>query len=264
MKLLVAIPSKARSSTIFRDTLRWVPRLGYDVRVFVEPQEIEEYREAATLANHDNRTAINDQHFVDIKENNKGLGYAKEFIKQYATENGYDLVFKMDDDVRRWRWRGRNKPDDLMVIDFATMVGKCRVTFGKYPDVAAIGFPYGQELYPDSNKEWSAINARLQSCYIIRTEYLIGGYASFEDFAQYIYIRTLNKNTLRYGLAGMDNNDTGKQAGGMQLFDREQLVEVEMQGLRSMYPALQFKPVKGKRWTIEPVMTGAFFGVKNL
>lgn len=212
MKILIAIPSKGRVDTIFKRTLRWVVRTGFDVRVFVEPQEIELYREAARDANYQNRTTINDQNFVDIGNTGGGLSFVKGFIKQYAIENGYDLVFKMDDDVLRFSSRGRNKPDDKMIIDFAVMVGKCRVAFGRYPDVAAIGFPYRNELFEP--KEWTGINLRLLTCYIIRPEYMIDGYNTLEDFAQYIHIRKQNKVTLRYGLLGMDVADVGKAGGG--------------------------------------------------
>lgn len=262
MKILVAIPSKGRAKSIMNRTMRWVSRTGYDVRVFVEPQEILEYREAAVHANYEHYLDIKPEQFVDIKQSDKGLGYVKSFIGQYAELNGYDLVFKMDDDVLRFNGRGKNKPDDEMILDFAAMVGKCRVTFGKYPDVAAIGFPYRNELYEP--KEWAGINYRLQSCYMIRTEYIQGGFSSFEDFAQYIYIRSQNKVTLRYGLMGIDAADVGKNPGGCQAFDRSDQAKEELPRLRKMYPALKFKKVEGKAWDTEPVLSGKFFGIIKL
>lgn len=263
MKLLIAIPSKGRPKELFTRTMRWVSRAGYDVRVFVEPQELEEYREAATDANYLFRLDIKPEQFIDIGENDKGLGFAKSFIANYAKENGYDLVFKMDDDVNRFSGRGKRKADDLMLLEFCEMVGKCRVTFGKYPDVAAIGFPYSFELWEP--KQWTAINARLQTCYICRTEYLIGGYGVTEDFAQYIYIRSINKVTLRYGLLGIDTVGVGKGKGGQAFLEsRDEAMKGELERLKQYYPALKYKVVKDKDWTIEPDMRGEFFGVKKL
>lgn len=262
MKLLVAIPSKGRVDTIFKRTLRWAPRLGFDVKVFVEPQEIEAYREGARDANYQNRTNISDDMFVDIGKTDGGLSHVKGFIKHYAIDNGYDLVFRLDDDILRFSSRGRNKPDDLMIIEFSAMVGKCRVTFGKYPDVAAVGFGYRNELFEP--KEWSLINGRLQTCYIIKPEYIADGFNCFDDFADYLNIRKQNKVTLRYGLLGIDAADVGKNKGGLQLFDREELANQDMEKLRAIYPAIQFKFVKGKSWSFEPVLSGEFFGVKKL
>lgn len=262
MKLLIAIPSKGRASSIYKKTLRWAVRTGFDVRVFVEPQEIKEYRDAANLGNYDNYTDVTDEHFVDIEKTDQGLGYAKQFIKDYATKNGYDLVFKMDDDVLRFTGRGRAKPDEAMIMDFAEMVATCRSTFGKYPDVGAIGFPYSFELW--EVKEWTALNARLQTCYIIRTDLIQSGFNALEDFAQYVYLRSLNKVTLRYGKLGIACTKIGSNVGGHQAFDREALTNEEMPKLREIYPALKFKPVKGKTWSIEPDLTGEFFGVKKI
>lgn len=262
MKLLIAIPSKGRADTIFKRTMRWAPRLGFEVKVFVEPQEIETYREGARDANHENYTNITDNHFVDIGKNDGGLIHAKKFIKDYAIEHGYDLVFRLDDDILRFSGRGRNKTDDEMILIFSAMVGKCRVTFGKYPDLAGIGFGYRNELF--NPKEWVGINMRLQTCYIIRPEYIAEGFGSFDDFADYINIRLNNKMTLRYGLLGIDAADVGKTKGGLQMFDREELANNDIAKLREIYPALQFKSVKGKTWTTEPVLTGPFFGVKKL
>lgn len=262
MKLLIAIPSKGRADTIFTRTLRWVTRTGFDVRIFVEPQDLKAYRAGIADANHENYLDIREDQFISLGKNDQGLSYAKGFIKKYAVKHGYSLVFKMDDDVLRFNGRGKNRPDSEMIIEFATMVAACRSAFGRYPDVAAIGFPYRNELYQP--KLWAAINARLQTCYLIRTEYIQDGFNTLEDFAQYIHIRQQNKVTLRFGLLGIDCADVGKTRGGLQMFDREALVDEEIPRLRALYPAVEFKPVKGKAWSIEPVLTGEFFGVKKL
>ena len=69
---------------------------------------------------------------------------------------------------------------------------------------------------------------------------------------------------MRYGLLGIDAADVGVNKGGHQMFNREAQMEVELPKLREIYPALKFKTVKGKSWTMEPVLSGPFFGVKKL
>lgn len=261
MKLLVAVPSKGRAKTICKHAMRWLPRTGFQVRVFVEPQELKAYQEALEHGDYLNRTHTPDNTLVNIEQNDKGLGYAMGYIKRYAQDNGFDLVFKMDDDTKRFAWRGKNKPDEQMVVDFAEGVGTCRKTFGQFPDVAAIGFPYRNELHDP--KVWTHLNARLQSCYIIKPEYIQDSFTTFEDFAQYIYIRSKNKATLRYGLMGIDAAKVGKNKGGCQDFDRKELAKQEAEKLRLIYPALEFKPVD-KPWGIEPVLAGKFFGRKKI
>ena len=262
MKLLIAVLSKGRAEKIIKHTMRWLPRTGFDVRVFVEPQEYNQYLERLNHGDYENRTHFPPEHLINIGENDKGLSFVKGFIKQYALDNGYALVFKMDDDVLRFNSRGKNKPDDEMVMEFAGMVGTCRKTMGEYPDVGAIGFGYRNELH--EKKRWTLINARLQTCYLIRTELLQDGFNTTEDFAQYLYIRSLNKVTLRYGLLGIDCADVGKNKGGLQMFDRQAQFEEEAERLKEIYPAVQFKKVEGKSWLYEPILAGDFFGIKRL
>lgn len=263
MKLLIAVPSKGRAKKIIKHTMRWLPRTGFEVRVFVEPQEYEAYKESLDHGNYDNRVHFPLEHLIDIGENDKGLSFVKGYIKQYALDNGFDLVFKMDDDVLRFNARGKNKPDDEMVMDFCGMVGVCRKTMGEYPDVGAIGFPYRNELFEP--KRWTSINTRLQTCYLIRTELMQDGeFDAMEDFAQYVLLRKANKVTLRYGLLGIDCADVGKNKGGHQMFNRGEKVEADIAKLREIHPAIQFKKVDGKDWAYEPVLTGDFFGVKKL
>lgn len=256
MKLLIAVPSKGRADSIIKRTMRWLPRTGFEVRVFVEPQDYEAYAKSLDHGNYDNRVHFPAEHLINIGEDNKG------FIKQYALDNGFDLVFKMDDDILRFNARGKNKPDDAMVMDFAGMVGICRKTMGEYPDVGAIGFGYRNELRDP--KRWVLLNGRLQTCYLIRTELLQDGFSALEDFAQYVALRKANKVTLRYGLLGIDCADVGKGKGGLQMFDRNALTDEEMNRLRDIHPSIQFKKVEGKSWQYEPVLTGDFFGVKKL
>lgn len=263
MKLLIAVPSKGRADKIIKHTMRWLPRVGFDVKVFVEPQEYNQYLERLNHGDYENRTHFPPESLINIGENDQGLGFAMKFIKQYALDNAYDLVFKMDDDVLRFNARGKNKPDDEMVMDFAGMVGVCRKTMGEYPDVGAIGFGYRNELRDP--KRWVLINGRLQTCYIIRTDLMQDGtFDAMEDFAQYVLLRKANKVTLRYGLLGIDCADVGKNKGGHQMFDRGAKVEADIAKLKEIHPAIQFKKVDGKDWAYEPVLTGDFFGVKKL
>lgn len=126
MKILVAIESNDFCPQIFKKTMRWIVRTGFAVRVFVPPDEIEDYREGARDANYQNFLTISDGNFVDA------MIYSPE---SYAEAHGYDLILFVDDDVSRPFDGMSTKREDLLVIDFAVMVGKARVEFGKNPDM---------------------------------------------------------------------------------------------------------------------------------
>lgn len=262
MKLLIVIPSKRHSEAIFKRTLKWVTRTGFDVRIFVEPQELEAYREAARNANYENYTSISDDMFIDIGRDNTDLGYAKGFMKRYAEENGYELVFKLDDDIKRFHGQGKVKPIDSMIIDFSVLVGHCRSAFGRYKDLAAISFDYGKEV--QELKQWTAINPPLNSSYIIKTEYMQEGFSSTENFAQYLYIRSLDKVTLRYGLLAIDVANVDDRIGGWHKSNYLEKLEEELPRLKQIYPNLDPKPTEDNDWMLASVFDDPFFGVKKL
>lgn len=255
MKILIAVPSKNRAVAIMKDTLRWLPETRYDWRVFVEPQDFPAYLAAG----------IPDDRLIQLKENNKGLGYAKKTIYDWAVEYKYDLIFKLDDDIKNWYGADRKRSLQPVAvfekaIDDSIQVMKFR------EDVMAVSFPYSFQMF-DAGKKWTNVNLRTQTAYIVRTNCIFPDerISVFEDFATFIFIRVVkNGLVLRYGLAGMDCADVGVNKGGHQEFNREEKAKAEIEYLREIYPALTFRPVKGKAWTIEPDMRNEVFAGKDL
>lgn len=79
--MICFIPTKGRINT---KTYNLFQDVGINVIHFIEPQEIEKYQ----VPNK-----------VSILENNKGIGYVRNFMLNYARENNYDWVLICDDDV---------------------------------------------------------------------------------------------------------------------------------------------------------------------
>lgn len=128
MKILIAIESSERAKDIFKNTLRWVVRTGFDVRVFVDPSELEAYREGARDANYQYYLDLTDNHFV---ANTKG----QAGILELAKKSGFDLIAILPDDLTRFDRKGTSHREELMIIDFAKYMGIARVEFGKKPDL---------------------------------------------------------------------------------------------------------------------------------
>lgn len=252
MKILIAVPSKSRSATIQKLTLSWLSKTKLDYRVFIEPQEYGKY--VKTMGN---------GRLVLLGANDKGLGYSKESIKDYAIKNGYDLIFKVDDDMLGWWGRSRRRSDSVSHEVFIELLKDCEEQFLKHPEVKAIGFSYAWQMF-DKDK-WTGINQRLQSCYLTRTQdfHADALISVFEDFAAFLAIRVQNGVTLRYGFAGMDIEPVGKNPGGHQNFNRKERAVAEIEQLRKLYPALKFRKVTGKDWDIEPDMRDVFLRGKQ-
>ena len=253
MKVLVAVPSKGRANELQKDTLSWLKKTSQDYKVFVEPQDYGAYREG-----------MEGSDLIQLNDNNKGLGYAKKAIYEYAKANGYEAVFKVDDDVIGWYGRDRKSARENSYKVFEEAINAGTQTFEKYADVVAISYPYSFQMF--EAKKWTGVNQRTQTCYLVRTDFIYPDprISTLEDFATFIYIRVNNKITLRYGFAGIECRDIGSNSGGHQSFNRDTQVRQEIEYLRDLYPALKIKKVEGKAWQYEPDLNDKFFGGRGL
>ena len=249
-KILIAVPSKNRyrDNEIHRKTLSWLQHTQYDFRVFVEPQDKKNYSSVPNL--------------VILDKNNGGLGYAKSFIHKYAVKNDYDYIFKVDDDVYRWR-DIRNRGLGIGKSGGTTKQEYCRIferiiedsfeILEDTPNIGAISLPYGNEI--SEIQKFTEINKRLQSCYLIRTNLFyderLVNISTMEDFATFFNVLKKGYYTVRYGLTGIDCERVGVNSGGIQDFDRRKQNELEKQILEELHPEIVWKRVQ-KNWNWEP------------
>jgi len=241
MKVLIAIPSKARVETLEKNAYQWIKHIsGIDWKIFVEPQDFVEYSHVFGFEN-----------VKDIQADNRGLGYAKDFITSYAKSAGYDLIFKIDDDIRGFTdFRKKLKPEGTgrYLSALIPQLAKC---FNIQPELGAIAFPYAFEMY--DRKLWEATK-RIQTAYLIRTDLMYSNRAVsvFEDFVAGLHVLTQGKKILKYCLTGIDMGvKVGGGSGGHQMFDRHAQALKEVEELRKVYPPLCFRAVD-KPWKIEP------------
>lgn len=245
-RVLLAIPSKARSNPVQKYVGRWLKKSDlFDTVLFVEPQEILIYEMEVKIPH---------KKIHCLPANNMGLGYATSQIERYANENEYEFIFKMDDDVSGFcgQTRRLDVPNSHAILEKAILDGL--EAFDKHQTVAAIGYPYRGEMW--EYKKWLRINARLQTCYFIRTIFFNGDscISTFEDFGKTLSIISKQQKILRYGYMGINlAKGVGHGVGGCQAFDRHEQAMQEAQYLKTLYPWLTFKKVSNKAWPIEPV-----------
>lgn len=256
-KILIAVPSKGRWEVLERLTMQWLHLTKYDFKVFVEPKEYHLYQSVMQL---------HPSHIEVLPENNRGLNYALDQVKIYAEKNGYTVIFKVDDDVKGWVGRSRRSSFAKNLSVFEEAIEDGLKAFDEHADdgLGAIGFPYRNEMW--EVKLWTAINARLQTCYMIRTDlmYSSGQLGVFVDLAKFVWLRVNNYHTLRYGLAGIDCLPVGGGEGGHQSFDRDEgQARREVDELGKIYSALKAKQVD-KPWKLEPDLSGPMFSTKKL
>jgi GT2 family glycosyltransferase len=228
MKFLVAIPSNGRPNNIRDITIPFVKRLGLDYKIFVEPQEADIYNF--------NNVIVHD-------ENNIGLGGALVSIKKYAEKNNYDVILKVDDDVKAIG----EIEKDLDKIQKAM----------SFPQISAICFPYSFEFYAKSNKMFTRENKRLQTAYFIKTKKFRPSkeVSTFEDFYQFLQIINSNEKTLFCSKHLIKCKPVGGGEGGLQMYDRKEMAVKEINIFKNVDPSIDVIIKKDKSWFYEPKFT---------
>ena len=229
MRCLVIIPSKARPDNIAKFTTPFVNRLGLDYRIFVEPQDEQNYRPFPNV--------------ITLPTNNKGLGYSTMYAKKYAAEHGYDLIFRIDDDVK-------------MIGEIENDIDKIIASF-RIDKVGAVVFPYDFEFYAKTEKLFSRVNKRTQTCYIIRTSIFEPreDVSTFDDFYQYLIMRQKGYDTLYCSKHLIKCSPVGKGKGGLQVFDRSEMALKEIQIFKSIDSSIEVIEKPDKPWKYEPKFT---------
>jgi len=162
--LKVFVPSKNRPNTKIVE--RWASA-GITPLIFVEPQDAEAYEGLPIEV---------------LPENNQGLVYSRNYILNYARENGVEWFCMCDDDIVNF---GEVKAGKTWLRD-ARVVLKVWDIAQKY-DFALTGLAYRQ--YAWSEKKPVRINTKLpECCVMMQTEKIQHNYRKLElkhdrDFA---------------------------------------------------------------------------------
>lgn len=250
MKILIAIPSKNRIEVLKKNALSWVPHVGMDWRVFVEPQDLEKYSEVPM------------SNVEVLPHNDQGLGYAKAKIREFALKNGYTHIFKIDDDVKGFTNYRASLSAEGMINWFHEFMQDVSEAFERYPRIKAVSFNYSFEMY--ERKQWE-VTKRVQTAFIVEAEsmYVNPNISVFEDFATGLAIIAKGGMVMRYGYAGIQMGvKVGGGEGGHQSFDRAAQALREVEELRKLYPPLAFRKVD-KAWKIEPDLSSVTLPQKS-
>lgn len=244
MRILKFVPSKNRAEIFKKHTASWL-NPDEDTKLFIEPQDREQY------------SFVPEENIVVLPENDKGLGYSLYNVKQYAVEHGYDAIWKIDDDIGKFRKRKQKQPENpaerilQKQSNFDEIEKVATQILRNKKQVGAIGFPYDNEMY--EAKDYS-INQKLQTSYIVRTELFDPRpeISTQEDYWAYIHVRMQGYAVVRFGNYGISLGvEVGGGTGGLQDFDRKQLITGEMEYIRNIYPNIVFKAKPNSKWGYE-------------
>lgn len=82
--IFIASKGRANNSSIIKELILD----GANLYLFIEPQEVKEYKIAYPI------------NIIDIGKNNMGLPFVRQYMLNYAIENNIDLYWNLDDDIK--------------------------------------------------------------------------------------------------------------------------------------------------------------------
>jgi hypothetical protein len=193
--LICFIPTKARFKT---NTYKLFQDSGIEVKHFIEPQEFEKYE----VPNK-----------VSILENNKGIGYVRNFMLNYARQKNYDWVIICDDDVTSFGiFNGKTLKQDASI--WFKIFDKAK----KLP-FELIGINYIQHAWHEK-KSYSINKKFAEVCVLINVKKINWNYRpefnlkEDRDFA----LQTIKNGNgiLRFNHFWFSCPDVGSNVGGLQ------------------------------------------------
>jgi len=193
--MIVCIPTKNRTGT---KTYKLFEEVGIKVFHFIEPQEIELY----DVPNK-----------ISIKENNKGIGYVRNFMLNWAKENKKQWIIVCDDDVVSFGiYNGKTVKKDASIWN---------EIYNKVKNLPfeLVGINYTQHAWHEKTKY--SINKKFaEVCVLINVSKIKWNYRpefnlkEDRDFA----LQTIQKGNgiLRFNHYWFSCPDVGSNKGGLQ------------------------------------------------
>lgn len=238
MKILIAIPSKARAYDLQKGILKWLPECNHDWKVFVEPQDLVHYV-----------TVLDKSKIVCISKNDKGMGFVINSIARYAIKFKYDLVFKIDDDFSGMVCKdiGNMKTGhSVKILD--KFLNDVAPDFQKDQKLGAVRISNSRNhLFEKMGKDrkYTHRNVPLYHGWIVRPEILekvTENVLTQDDSSTFLYMQEAGYYSLNYGQAAVNYKDN-TNPGGFQCFDRERLVLETYEYLKKEFPKIRLKPI---------------------
>jgi hypothetical protein len=192
--MIVCIPSKGRPNT--KTHLLYQ---GADVYHFVEPQDFDSY----SVPNK-----------VNIKENNKGIAFVRNFILNWSKEKGEDIVFMSDDDITSLSEYKGNKNHKIKFSRLLELAEK----FKKTPFEIG-GFNYQQLIW--TAKQTYRINAGTVDQLVMlkpqKIKWQYRGQFNLKEDRDFV-LQTIKygNGVLKFPKIGVASPEIGSNKGGLQ------------------------------------------------
>lgn len=194
----VYVPSKARSHyPLVTDLL---DQHGVDYLVAVEPQDEDAYR-----------TRFGDRLAV-MPENDRGIAYVRNFVKDHAADRGFLYHWQVDDNVLAFRVRKDGKGVKVSPRHALSVVEQ---SVGLLTNVGGAGIANSAFVFGYDGKEPVQFNTQVYCAMLLRTDVAARFRPDVHDDTDYsLQMLAEGWVTLSFKRLCMDKATTGKMTGG--------------------------------------------------
>lgn len=223
MKTLIVVPSFNRPYQFKSEVGRWIVRIvKYDWVVIVEPKQLIYYSQV-----------VPEKHLI-VSEDDCGITGQMFHAKQYAERNGYDLIFKCDDEFKFQNDNWKMKDSDRALVEMLDdMIPEFE---NSLLGVICIAH-YFTYRYNHSKVRFTHKNREVYGNYLVRTHLVEypKGTKIFDDVVVGMNCILKGYYTLVYG-KGYFGYKEYKNKGGIDLSKRNELSKHNCSIIQKNYP----------------------------
>ena len=194
----IYVPSKGRTDKKAL-TCALLRRSGIPFSLVVEPQELEAYERV-----------FGAECILTLPENNKGLAYARTWIKKHAQRAGHFMHWQFDDDIkqlRRW-YKGKRVPAPAPAI-----LAACEDFVDRYENIGAAGIRH--QAFADKTRPF-LVNKFVYCVNLIRSDLPYQWRTDRDDVDFSLQVLSGGWNTILFNSFFHEAPTTGTNVGGCE------------------------------------------------
>lgn len=202
----IYIPTKKRSKSCY--TAIELIENNVNFVLVVEKEDEEDYKQI-----------FKDVEIIVLPDSNKGLSYARNFIKDYSISKNEKYHWQMDDDIKCFKKRenSKNVKESPLYI-----INEVENEIKRYSNVGVCGLR--DSVFAWTQKEKISVNKLVASCYIINNDVDVKWSENMiEDVDYCLQVLEKNKCTIIFNYLLYEKKSNNSIKGGQQFFDYELL-----------------------------------------
>jgi hypothetical protein len=214
------IPSKGRSDVML--THKLLKSYGIDPIIVVEPQEFETYSKN-----------LQGVEIIQLDKNNMGIVYARNWIKEYNKNIGYEYHWQLDDDFKSFKYKVNSKKSKISSYHVFSFLEELTIMF---PNIGLSGFIH--DAFAFARKTKFELNKQICSVILVKNDSSAKWELNIIDDTDYslqlLYsgMCTLNINCISY-----ETIPTMKLKGGNTEFNSNNGLKNRQIKLQEKYPS---------------------------